>query len=186
MYINETCKDNEIWKDVVGYEGIYEVSNTGRVRSKDGKVTYSKLHGKRKWKGRILKEKNPTGRDVRVSLWKDNKERSWLVHQLVAKAFILNPKGFNQINHIDGNPRNNHVNNLEWTNYTLNNNHAFDNDLIGTNKRVVLRNLKSGELLEFRSMSKTDEYLGKYNGFVSSALREKKPIDGYYLYTREL
>ena len=91
--------DTEIWKDVVGYEGIYEVSNHGRVRTKEGKTTYSEIHGTRVWKSRILKEKNPKGRDVRVTLWKDKQDKSYLVHQLVGKAFIPLIPNKNCINH---------------------------------------------------------------------------------------
>lgn len=63
----------EIWKDVVGYENIYEVSSYGRVRTTIGKTTYTERHGVRHWKQRYLKNKTPKGRDVRVSLWKDGK-----------------------------------------------------------------------------------------------------------------
>ena len=172
----------ELWKDVLGYEGIYEVSNIGRVRTKEGKTTHSVMHGTRTWKSRILKEKNPNGRDIRVSLWKDKKERSYLVHQLVGEAFIENPNNFNQINHLDGNPRNNHVDNLEWCSPKENVNHAFDNNLMGTNKRIILRNVNNGELKEFGSMSKASEYLGAKNSYVSWLVKNKKQPLGYMIY----
>lgn len=70
MYIEGSNMNNEIWKDVVGYEGIYEVSNYGRVRTHKDKTTYTQRHGIRHWKQRILKEKSRTNRDVRISLWK--------------------------------------------------------------------------------------------------------------------
>ena len=60
----------EIWKDIAGYENIYEVSSFGRVRTSKNKVTHTERHGERKWKQRYLKDKTPNGRDVRVSLWK--------------------------------------------------------------------------------------------------------------------
>src|SRR5690606_13076082 len=102
------------WKDVPGYEGIYEVSRSGQIRTKEGKTTFSKLHGKRVWRQRILKQKVSKDKCCRVSLWKGGKERTWLVHRLVAKAFIPRVEGKNYINHIDGNRLNNHADNLEW------------------------------------------------------------------------
>lgn len=170
----------EVWKQIPNYEVLYEVSNKGRVRSKKGKVTYTEMHGKRLWKSRVLKEKNPNGRDVRVSLWKDGNERSFLVHRLVAKAFIPNPENKPCINHIDGNPRNNHVKNLEWATYEENQNHAFDNGLVGTNIRIALINKDSGKRKTFRSMSKASSYIGKNTGYISSVLnRGKTEIEGY-------
>lgn len=165
----------EVWKDVVGYEGIYEVSNVGRVRTKKGKTTHTDYHGIRVWKQRTLKEKNPNGRDVRVSLWKGKKDKSYLVHQLVAKAFIENPNNFKCINHLDGNPRNSNVDNLEWCDHHINNNHAFDNRLIKTGKQVKLINLSNGKEHYFRSQSKASEFLGRKNDYVKG----KKYADGY-------
>jgi hypothetical protein len=104
----------ELWKDIVGYEGLYQISSLGRVKS---------LYG---WNGRryIKREKylNPSkqrnGKYCRlvVSLKKNNNRESFRVHRLVAKAFIPNLKNLEDINHIDNNPLNNKVENLEWCN----------------------------------------------------------------------
>ena len=83
----------EIWKDVVGYEGIYEVSSYGRIRTHKNKTTYTEKHGIRHWKQRYLKDKTPNGRDVRVTLWKNGECKYFLVHRLVAFAFIPVVKG---------------------------------------------------------------------------------------------
>ena len=127
-----------IWKDVVGYEGIYEVSNTGLVRTHENKITHSTLHGERKWKQRILKQKVSKDNNHRVELYKDKKGKTWLVHRVVAFAFIPLVEGKEYINHIDGNRHNNHRLNLEWCNHTENNNHAFDTGLKKCNKRIKL------------------------------------------------
>lgn len=162
---------NEIWKDVVGYEGIYEVSNKGRVRTHKDKVSWSKRYKKwRHWKQRYLKDKTPNGRDVRVTLWKNGKPKDALVHRLVAFAFIPTIKGKKCINHIDGNPKNNNVENLEWCNHLENNRHAFETGLVGTNMKVKLIN-HLGIEYEFISMSRASKFLGRNHGYVSRQLK---------------
>lgn len=164
---------NEIWKDVVGYEGIYEVSNKGRVRTHKDKVSWSKRYQKwRHWKQRYLKDKTPNGRDVRVALWKDGKPNYYLVHRLVAYAFIPKIEGMNSINHIDGNPKNNSVENLEWCNHERNNNHAFDNGLINTSTKITLLRIEDNKTFNFRSMAKASLFLGRNKGYVSKYLNE--------------
>lgn len=165
----------EIWKDVVGYEQIYEVSNYGRVRTHKNKTTYTKKHGIRYWRQRYLKNKNPNGRDIRFDLWKDGKPKSYLAHRLVSYAFIPNDDlSKSSINHIDGNPKNNSVKNLEWCNHYENNNHAFDNNLIKTSKATKLLRLSDNEVFEFRSMSKAGLFLGRSNGYISNTLKRNK------------
>ena len=115
----------EIWKDVVGYEGRYKVSNSGRVRSLIG------FNGKRY----VEREKllNPWKQDVGktyfrsvVKLNKGKSPRDCKVHQLVAQAFIPNPNNYKVINHIDGNPMNNKVENLEWCTQKHNVQHSIE------------------------------------------------------------
>lgn len=173
----------EIWKDVVGYESIYEVSNFGRVRTHKNKKTWSNRHECwRYWKQRVLKEKNPSGRDVRVTLWKDGKRKDFLVHRLVAFSFIPEVEGKFSINHKDGNPRNNHVDNLEWCNHLENNKHAFENGLINTNKHIILKNKETGEQYNFISMARASKFLGKNNGYVSGVLkRGKNETDDFFI-----
>lgn len=160
----------EIWKDVVGYEGIYEISNHGRIRTHKDKTTYTEKRGVRHWKQRYLKDKTPNGRDVRVALWKNGKCKDFLVHRLVAFAFIPVVKGKECINHIDGNPKNNNVENLEWCNHLENNRHAFETGLMHTNMAVKLVN-NLGIEYEFISMSRASQYLGRNNGYISTKLR---------------
>lgn len=99
----------EIWKDIKGYEGLYQVSNTGKVRSLDRKVwNYTK-------KGRILKMHNNGHGYYNVSLHnKEKTEKHAYIHILVAKAFIPNPNNYEQVNHKDFDKSNNSANNLEW------------------------------------------------------------------------
>lgn len=162
----------EIWRDVVGYEGIYEVSNKGRVRTHKDKVSWSKRYKKwRQWKQRYLKDKTPNGRDVRVNLWKNGKPKDFLVHRLVAFAFIPAIKGKECINHIDGNPKNNKVENLEWCNHLENNRHAFENDLMSTNMKIKLIN-QLGIEYGFISLSRASKFLGRNHGYISNKLKQ--------------
>lgn len=166
----------EYWKDVVGYENLYEVSNHGRVRTYKDKLTWSKQHQCwRKWKQRYLKDKTPNGRDCRVSLWKDGKVKDYLVHRLVAQAFIPNDDLTKDcINHIDGNPKNNHVDNLEWCTRKYNNRHAFETGLMHTNHKVTLVRKKDGETFIFNSKSKASNFLGRNHGYLSFVLKDSK------------
>lgn len=165
----------EIWKDVVGYEQIYEVSNYGRVRTHKNKKTWSKQYNSwRYWKQRYLKDKTPNGRDYRVALWKDGKVKYYLVHRLVAQAFIPMEIEKSYVNHIDGNSKNNHVENLEWCTKADNNKHAFATNLMTAQKSVVLINTDSKTKHEFKSLQSASYYLGRKHGYLSSALKRGK------------
>ena len=174
------CMEGETWKDIPVYEGIYQASDYGRIRSVDGKVTTSTKHGLRKWKGRIIHYKgdNPkTG--WRVSLWKEKKEKSYLVARLVAMTFLGKPDDFDNtvntkdritVNHIDGNRFNNKLDNLEWLTLADNIRHAFDNDLMSTQKAVIL-DVGNGFCRRFKSMAECSRYLGLNNSSISNAYK---------------
>ena len=103
----------EIWKDIEGYEGLYQVSNLGRVRSLDRMVEYSD-GTKRLHRGRVLKAAADKDGYDRVILSTPSGHKNRLVHRLVAQAFIPNPEHLPEVNHKDENKRNNVVSNLEW------------------------------------------------------------------------
>lgn len=105
----------QIWKDIEGYEGKYQVSNTGKVRS---------LNYRRTGKTKMLKQDtNNLGYKLTV-LYKNHKSKTYLVHRLVALAFISNPLNLPQVNHIDENKTNNAVWNLEWCTPKYNSNYG--------------------------------------------------------------
>ena len=115
----------EIWKDIQGYEGIYQVSSHGRVKS----LNYNKtgLEG-------ILNPNNNGKGYLQVYLTKNKKSKKVLIHRLVAQAFLYKPIDKNYVNHKDGNKSNNNVNNLEWCTRSENQQHAFDTGLINKTK----------------------------------------------------
>ena len=117
--------EEEIWKDIEGYERYYQVSSLGRIRSLD-RVVICK-NGKTKFnKGRVLKPNVRKYGYLQVRLRKTTSESDkWLlVHRLVANAFLPNPNNLPQINHKDENPQNNNVDNLEWCDHKYNINYG--------------------------------------------------------------
>ena len=166
----------EIWKAIDKYEGIYEISSLGRVRSAKGKITYSELGEVRHWKQRIFKQKIDRQGYKRVTLYKNKVGKSFLVHRLVAISFLKPDSDRNIVNHKDGNPQNNHVENLEWATYSENLIHAFDNRLNNIASPIVLFNVISKELKYFRSESDASKFLGRNQGFVSDAIKKKKTV----------
>ena len=113
----------EIWKAIEGYEGKYQVSNLGRVRSLDRKVAtvHSAL---RTIKGKTLVPWTDKYGYLHVNLWSECKMKSHMVHRLVAGAFIPNPDNMPEVNHKDEDKKNNRADNLEWCNTRYNINYG--------------------------------------------------------------
>ena len=114
----------EVWKDIKNWEGSYQVSNFGRVRSLERIITFS--DGRiRKFQGREIKPiKSSTSDYLMVRLWENHKEYAYLIHRLVAQAFIPNPDNLPEVSHIDENIFNNSYDNLEWCNRDYNHNYS--------------------------------------------------------------
>ena len=136
----------EIWKDVVGYEGLYQVSNCGNVRSLNWKNTGMVRN--------MCPRLNNKGYFI-VNLSKDSKSVSKSVHRLVAQAFLPNTLNYTDVNHIDENPRNNCVENLEWCTHKSN---------------VNKYNANHPE--HFRSRKSTERYQKRLNLKVSQFLKD--------------
>lgn len=117
----------EVWKDIEGYEGYYQVSNLGRVKSLERLTTYTNSNAvtrKQPVKEKILSQRMDRHGYQRVSLKKDRKRKLCLVHRLVAQAFIENPDSLPLVNHKDENRSNCNAMNLEWCTSKYNNNYG--------------------------------------------------------------
>ena len=136
--------DKELWLPIEGYEGLYEVSDRGRVRSL-GRIVEFKKFGKSVKslkKGKVL---DPVKRDeyLGVCLSKDGVRISHLIHRLVARVFIPNPNNYPQINHKDEDKFNNCANNLEWCTAKYNDNYGNRNKKLSESMKGVKRKDKN-------------------------------------------
>lgn len=111
----------EEWKDIAGFEGMYQVSNMGQVRSLDRVINDRGRH----LKGRVLAQSIGTSGYLHVGPSINGKQPPKYIHRLVAEAFIPNPDSRPHVNHIDGNKQNNHLSNLEWATAKENSQHAW-------------------------------------------------------------
>lgn len=154
--------EQEIWKDIKGCEERYQISNLGRVKSLARDVVCGMgriVH----FDERILKPQNTTDGYFGVNIKINGKYRLRKIHIFVAKAFVPNPQNLPQVNHIDGNKRNNKVENLEWVTPHENILHSWRLGLSTAHdgyhgggsprKAVILTHSKTGEILRFPSVA---------------------------------
>lgn len=169
----------EEWKDIPGYEHLYQASTCGRIRTCEGKVTKSARFEHRVWKQRIMKLKYQTRRggkkDARVCLWKDGKEHTYLVARLVAMTWCEGYEDGMTVNHIDGDPTNNNHENLEWVSHAENIKLAFRDGLYSQSKRTTLID-PAGRTLHFRSMAAAGRYLGFGDSYISGLMQNGRAI----------
>ena len=142
----------EIWKDINGFEGVYQISNHGRLKS-----------FKKDKNGKILKNTNKKGGYFSVVLEYKNNTKHTRIHRLVAESFIPNPNNYPCVNHIDGNKQNNNVENLEWCTYKQNFEHSKRIGLWEYNKPYKCKKIKQYNL--------ENEFLNEYEN-ANHAFRE--------------
>lgn len=195
-------EEKEIWKDVVGYEGYYMVSNLGRVKSLERTVWNSR--GYRTVKERILKPGKNSYDYLQVHLHQDGKDKWYTVHKLVATAFCENPKGYTEVNHKDENKQNNCMENLEWCSRSYNNTYNGRAKKAGKKAGKKLRgrklseetikkmsekrskplysiNKESGLILEFPSAKEASRVLGINSSSITRCCQGKlKSCGGFY------
>lgn len=176
----------EIWKAVVGYEGLYEVSNMGKVRSLDR--TVKNKNGLAVKKGKMIKPAEINTGYLKVNLWKENTGKCFLVHRLVAEAFVGNRANLPEVNHIDENKHNNCANNLEYCDRQYNANYGTQKQRAAEKRRGVsvgeqpiLQYTVDGELLNwFASAQKAAKAVnGDNSGICKCANGRYKTACGY-------
>ena len=169
----------EIWKDIEGYEGLYQVSNLGRVKSVGRNV--------RKWNHfsyqpeKFLKQCEDTYGYCVVGLYKEKKLRVFKVHRLVANEFVDNPKNKETVNHINGNKHDNAASNLEWLTDAENKQHAFATGLTGgkhfyNNKRskpVLKYDMEMQLVKKYPSIREAERDTGIQSSLISSCFKGK-------------
>lgn len=164
---------NEIWKSIAGYEGLYEVSDKGRVKS----LKYGKE--------RILKLGKDTVGYLYANLWKNGHGKNLLVHRLVAEAFIPNPNNLGTINHKDEVKTNNTVSNLEWMSKKDNLNYGTRNKRIAeaNSKQVQMFDKQTGELLTtFPSNNEAERATGVAHQSIGKCCLGKLKSAGGYIW----
>ncbi|AFR52615.1 putative HNH endonuclease [Lactococcus phage BM13] len=163
----------EYWKDIIGYERYYQVSNLGNVRSLDRKITWKNsfrnISGKTQ---RLIEHKSGY---IRVGLNKNGKKKYHNVHRLVALTFIDNPEEKQEVNHIDGNKDNNRCENLEWCTRSENIKHAVKTGLMThlkenstiMRKKVIQMDLNRNPISVFDSLSEASKETGISKTYIS-------------------
>lgn len=172
----------EIWKDIKGYEGLYQVSNYGNVKS---------LNYLRTGKERILKQGTRKGGYKRVALCNNGEMKFYLVHRLVAEVFLENPRNLPQVNHKDENSSNNHVSNLEWCTPKENSNYGTRNKRIGNahkgekhHQARKVQCINTGEI--FVTLEEAAEWSGiKKASNISRQIQSKRKSAGKHPVTKE-
>lgn len=169
-------EEKEIWKDIEGFEGMYQVSNMGNVKSlkrtiwNSGKGCYRTVHE------RILKANKNNDGYLQVQLHQDGKRERYLVHRLVATAFLPNPDNLPQVNHIDENKENNCMDNLEWVTCKENANHGTRNKKIS--KPVIGIDMVTGLIVEFPSAKEAKSKLGIAQSHICHCLKGRQKSSG--------
>ena len=166
----------EIWKDVKDYEGLYQVSNKGKIKSLRRKTTFVyKRGGQHTISEKYIKLfKNKYGY-LKCYLYKSGKREIFQLHRIVAEAFIPNPDNLPQVNHKDENKSNNNINNLEWCTNKYNAEYS-------KNKAIIQYDKNSNKITEWRSQLKASKKTGISNKDISLCCRGKRKTAGGYIW----
>lgn len=168
----------EEWRDVPGYEGFYQVSSLGRLKSLD-RISYGK-----KYFGKILSG-NGNGQYVIDILCKKGKRKTVRRHRIVAEAFIPNPCHKPEVNHLDGDKENNAVDNLEWSTKKENIDHSWKTGLTKpppaeTPKAIVQMTVHEEVIQEFQSIKTAALTTGICDSDICKCCKEKRRTAGGY------
>jgi hypothetical protein len=175
----------EEWRAVKGFEGWYEISDMGRIRSLDRVIHHieDKVYNKSKIQineGKILTPQANNRGYYYIMLYRNSKHYKRYIHRLVAEAFLpAPPKSYRVVNHISGNHQDNRKENLEWCTQKQNINHAFDNGLVKTRKRVRSINIETNEVKEYDGICIAGRQLGiSHTGIVQCLKGRAKLCNG--------
>lgn len=161
----------EIWKDIEGYEGLYQVSNLGRVKSLGN-------GNSNKSKNKTLKQQLSHKGYPMIGLCKNGKPKRFSVHRLVAEAFLPNPNNYDQVNHKDENKTNNCISNLEWCTPQYNVNYGTRTDK--TSKSVLQFSLNGDFIRKWKSIRGIEQEEGFNNANIQKCCNNKyKTAYGY-------
>lgn len=170
--------EKEIWKDIPGYLGYYQISSLGRVKSLERTIQYSPSKKYPNGRTVVLKSKIMTpctdGKGYKfVQLFINNKFRSKKIHRLVAECFISNPNNLPQVNHKDENKQNNAIDNLEWCSLIYNVNYGTGKYRKTLNRRipVVQYTLDDKIVREYESATSAAKILNKTQGSARQILQ---------------
>jgi hypothetical protein len=166
----------EQWKPIPKYEGFYEASNFGRIRTDLSRTSYQTKKGVRKLTPKVLKPKKDKQNSLRVTLWKNGESKDYLVARLVCTTWHENLIDTKMtVNHKDGNRLNNTAENLEWLSRADNIKHGFQNNLY-PQKNTALMSLETGNIFCFKSQTKASEALGRHHGYINECVKRRKLI----------
>jgi hypothetical protein len=173
---------NEKWRDIKGYEKLYQVSDLGRVRSMPRLVHVSDGY-LRPISGKIMKQGNIKGYRG-VTLCKDGTRLSCSVHRLVAETFISNPLNKPEVNHINENKADNRVENLEWATSKENANHGTRNERASkaTSRVTIQYDIKGRPLMVFKSAREAMRHTGIHNTDISACARGLRSTAGGFIW----
>lgn len=162
--------ENEIWKDIAGYDGVYQVSNMGRVKSFC------------KGKEKILKPKKDKYGYLMVGLYKDEKQYWKKIHRIVAEAFLDNPNNLPCVNHLSEDKTDNRVENLCWVDHKTNINYGTRNKRVSKalSKSVLQYSLDGTFVNEWQSTHEVERQLGFANQHISKCCNGKRKTCGGY------
>jgi hypothetical protein len=183
----------EVWKDVPGYEGMYQASNTGKIKSLT-RIVNSSYGSKMRITGKIKKLCQKPNGYVYVGLSKNGETRSYRVHRLIAMAFIENKSNLSDVNHKNGKKNDNRLSNLEWCSPSQNSIHAYEMNLRKSpnywegkfgalhnlSKAVEMRSKEGIIIKTFASIREAERITGIANQNITKCLKGKRASAGGY------